>query len=318
MKSQKQIIILIIILLFTFGCTEQSVTDVVPTSKPSGTSIMITPTFQPTVKLSPTVTQTPTSTSTITVLVSPTVTPLPTLEYESLSDTLTNFIHTNDGCQLPCWWGMNPGETKWSEAIQYFEQLRAVIERSRWSLIGGDNLDTYRVSIWIPGSDDTMWLYFGVQDNIIHLIVADPGSVTIPISNLLTTYGKPKEILVVLENTYAEFDDKRYALFLKYEDQRILAEYTLSSTDKENPTMMCIQTHYTYGQGSPYLYLWSDDLELWHNENDLLAITNDHWRGAKQGTKVYSLEDISEFDTSLFYETFMQATNVPCLEISEP
>ncbi|RLF31751.1 MAG: hypothetical protein DRM98_05085 [Thermoplasmata archaeon] len=46
----------------------------------------------------------------------PTHTPLPTLTAEERYVYVQERLATNGGCELPCWWGITPGESTWQEA----------------------------------------------------------------------------------------------------------------------------------------------------------------------------------------------------------
>ncbi len=57
---------------------------------------------------SPTLTPRPTRT--------PTPTPRPTLTAAEEYIYVSELLVTNAGCELPCWWGITPGESRWQEA----------------------------------------------------------------------------------------------------------------------------------------------------------------------------------------------------------
>ncbi len=48
-------------------------------------------------------------------------TPLPTLDKETSSRKITELMETNEGCELPCFWGIVPGQTTWQGAQQKLE-----------------------------------------------------------------------------------------------------------------------------------------------------------------------------------------------------
>lgn len=55
----------------------------------------------------------------------PTVTPIPTLTIEQLANLgnlLSELMRTNAGCELPCFWGIQPGVTTAQEAEELFEK----------------------------------------------------------------------------------------------------------------------------------------------------------------------------------------------------
>lgn len=97
-------------------------------SSPVGTPLPIAPTCSPSPVPSPTL-EPPTSVpspSPVPAARTPILTrtpPSPTLtadeEYAYVQDMLT----TNGGCELPCWWGITPGESSWQDANDRFPYL---------------------------------------------------------------------------------------------------------------------------------------------------------------------------------------------------
>lgn len=56
--------------------------------------------------------------------VAPTLGPAPTLSPESEGRVL-ELLKTNAGCDLPCWWGIVPGQTSWAETRKLVDGLGA-------------------------------------------------------------------------------------------------------------------------------------------------------------------------------------------------
>ena len=75
-----------------------------------------TPTLAPT--LTPTVTNTLLPTKTPSPTVAQSWTPPPKLSQEEANELLLELYETNGGCEMPCWWGIVPGETPWETALE--------------------------------------------------------------------------------------------------------------------------------------------------------------------------------------------------------
>lgn len=56
----------------------------------------------------------------------PNPTLFPTLTIEQHEIIIQNLLRTNSGCQLPCWWGIEPGKTTWDETEQFIQQFGGV------------------------------------------------------------------------------------------------------------------------------------------------------------------------------------------------
>jgi len=86
----------------------------VPMSSPSMPLPSATSTLLPSPML-PTITPSPMHTH-----VPPTSTPCPTLRADERQAFVREMLETNGGCELPCWWGIIPGETAWQAAKDFF------------------------------------------------------------------------------------------------------------------------------------------------------------------------------------------------------
>jgi hypothetical protein len=73
-------------------------------------------------ELSPEATQTIVDTSTISPP-APSVTLAPTLNANERQNTFIELLRTNAGCKLPCWWGVVPGKTTWSQTEQLLSHM---------------------------------------------------------------------------------------------------------------------------------------------------------------------------------------------------
>ena len=55
----------------------------------------------------------------------PTQTPTigPTMTAEERKKFVQELLQTNAGCELPCWWGIVPGKTRWHESLKFLQAL---------------------------------------------------------------------------------------------------------------------------------------------------------------------------------------------------
>lgn len=74
-----------------------------------------------------TATPQPTATSTLTPTASPaaTETPMPTLTSDERLLQVREWLVTNAGCKLPCWWGIEPGKVSWNEVSEFLSRIGA-------------------------------------------------------------------------------------------------------------------------------------------------------------------------------------------------
>lgn len=121
---------MIVLCVLLLGCTTYNGVPVSPTV--SGASV---DTIVPSRTVLPTVTYTITPSLTSTpFLPTSTPTPTPTMPFTSPPTMTTEerqsftqeLFRSNFGCKLPCWWGITPGITPWSEVDAFLHHLGAV------------------------------------------------------------------------------------------------------------------------------------------------------------------------------------------------
>jgi len=97
-----------------------SSTELPPSSPGTTAPLPTTPSLsQP----SPTLLYSPTS----PIPNTPTLTLSPTLDLEERNAYLLDWLHNTESCPLPCWLGIVPGESTWSELEPLFHHLGAIV-----------------------------------------------------------------------------------------------------------------------------------------------------------------------------------------------
>lgn len=280
--------ILFVLLIFSVvGCVSENTLTKEPVV-PTNTITIQLPTSTPT----PTLIQ-PTST--------PFLTPFPTL---SRSQAFEKLYKSEFECNAPCWWGIIPGVSTWTETEQFVKQFTNRIYKPdniipRNKITKSIASDTY---VWyvinpIPNTDYSPAIYFEVQNNIVSAIRLPSELVWyfFPIHKLFIEYGKPDRILVdASENNVHE--TKNYArVYVLYEDQNILTRYSFFGSNATNPLNLCLKDPFPEGD----MYLWSSNNVLNFNFSSLKP-----------------LEQFSELDVESFHQRFIDKSN-RCFEISK-
>lgn len=136
----------------------------------------------------PTLTRTPSLTPTLTLTAWPTYPP-----NEALAIVLELF-ETNGGCQLPCWWRIVPGETRWDDTGNF---LSAVAVR-----INGVSKSQGVFSAFFPvtefmSSDRMFKVQFNIKNNIIVAIHVGGSDININSpQSILSSFGQPDEVWI--------------------------------------------------------------------------------------------------------------------------
>ena len=273
---------------------------------PTATLIPSTPvpslTFTPTPSLTPTTTPIPLPTATLTPQAIPTPPGVDTLEQ------VLWLYETNNGCQLPCWWGITPGQTEWSVAEEFLHRFDPIFYEA--SGIAGEVY--YGISIPLLPEIfvvDHTELGIIVSDGRVKLIFADIiigdttsdyfPSYTLPI--FLTTHGQPGEVWLFTYPSPYEQEDLPFIVVLFYPEQGIVALYGDNGEVKGDIVEGCPQEDIV-----SFLRLGPTKLNLTFEQTitGTSALERDY----------LPLEEATEIDVATFYETFRQPDNTTCLE----
>ncbi len=189
-------------------------TNMPHTPQPTFTPISNTPT--PSI-----VPDTPTPTvMSATVTAKPTATA--TLSHEQIDANLTELMLTNDGCELPCWWGILPGEALMSSAREKLTALGASWIGDLTSTIGidwGMGIE-FEVDDEIVQTIDIYSSYFPGIERDKYTQGWQPHSLTA----VLEHYGLPTRVLVY-KPFEADPGQPSYHLLVFYEDLGIEIDY---------------------------------------------------------------------------------------------
>jgi len=101
-------------------CTSCTAPQLAPTLTSTPRINTATPTITPSATFTPTIQATPTFPFPMNKRVS---WPEPALSASDWQARYDQMMQTNGGCQLPCWWGITPGETTIQEAQEHLHEL---------------------------------------------------------------------------------------------------------------------------------------------------------------------------------------------------
>lgn len=263
--------------------------DTAPSSTVTATSVPTTPTPQP-------------SPTRIPVLI-------PTPPGDDVTQQVLWLFETNNGCQLPCWWGITPGQTEWTVVEEFLNRFDQVIHDTSST----PGLEYYETTIPLPTevfAEDKTNLRIvarnGIVESIgIHLpfIEVPPGYLTnYTLSTLLTTYGKPTEVWL---STYSApqggHSELPFRAVLFYPDQGIAAQYSNNGVKQGDIIRGCPQE-----EPVGTLKLWLPSLDFTFEEVKS--------RTAEFNVDFLSLEEATEMNVATFYEIFKNPDNTTCLE----
>ena len=241
-----------------------------------------------------------TSLSSQTITSTPFLTPLPTLTTENAKKLVQDLLENNAGCQLPCWWGITPGETKWVEASHFLRSFSIRVGNT-----GG-------VSVPLPSplGDATQMdhSYFIDDSGVVEFIRIYNFNLApaYHLPNFLLRYGSPTEIWI---RTYSKYEMglHPYTVDLFYEDKGILVEYSTLEPPKEADGKL--QNCLIGKMDSPFIYLWSPEKQpLSFDEAKRMFLD------IKSLPEPKPLLEATGMDVETFYQTFKNSNTDTCLE----
>lgn len=282
---------------------------------PDETPLSATPTFSP-IAVLPSSPEPPTRTPTPSPIPAtrtpyPTRTPRPTLAPTLTADEERAFVvemlETNGGCELPCWWGITPGETDWQAVKDQFglyygrgnnTQPDGTVYHSgpTYGLSLGRIFDYYIAhtfvekdgivqsievsSEFLSGSSDQFaqdWARYSLNQILIH-------------------HGTPSRIAI----SPATMEGEYYYLYIFYDELGIGIRYVMGPTLKTDSSIrICFSfVHITLWLQSPE---WPFPLQQ--------SIDPLEWSLA------VPLEDATGMSVDQFCQTFGQPGNQTCLEV---
>jgi hypothetical protein len=287
------------------------------TGTPSISPVVATSTITPVLTATSTFTPVPTVTNTATLAATqtprpgsqtpsvPTWTPLPTLPAEDARAFIGDLFNTNAGCQLPCWWGITPGQTTWMEAQHFLEPFALDISQQA--------MEDQSQKAWvdIPSPIDVSYINsleqtYRIRDGVVESIQTYNYEILATwyyMPNILEVYSQPSEVGIY---TYRnEFNGSRpTSIILFYADRGIMLEYVGGGSVHTVGENVQICPLWTYN----FMYLWSPALELTFNEavNMFLDIENEPYP--------IRLQDATGMSLEVFFQTYSNPNTTTCLE----
>ncbi len=228
-------------------------------------------------------------------------TPIPTLSpTEAVSQTIQLF-RNNAGCELPCWWGLIPGETSWETARQFLAAFASHIGSGESSTDTQNGvsyyLENFDVQYPVAGHRNKGLTNYDVVNGVVNLIWVLPRGTEVryPIHQLLATQGKPEKVWMAVD------PDSNLFHFLLYYPKRgttALYEGQANRGDDSN-YQLCLQ------ESGPELWLWSPGKVFLLNDDRFIG--PDFGLGPNGHERYMRPIETVELDLETFYRAFGSA-----------
>jgi hypothetical protein len=231
--------------------------------------------------------------------------PTPTMTTDESKKLVRDLLENNAGCRLPCWWGITPGKTRWSEARQILKKVSLFMSQP-------ESAESFYVDLHVQlpypytfakYMEHSYHVEKGIVDciDVYNFDVAPNYS----LPNLLKSYGQPNEVWI---RTFpkAERGMQHFLIDVLYGELGILAEYGTGEPLKEvgGNLQNCLITK----MNSPFLDLWSPETQKLSFQEVKKFIDTTNLPEPKP------LLEATGMDVQTFYETFKNSETDVCLE----
>ena len=241
-----------------------------------------------------TATRTPAATSTVTP------TRVPTLALEQAQAVVLELLRTNGNCELPCWWGLVPGQTTWDEVLALLEPIASRIAQYGLADVAPNRAEVFFLTLPKEVSSPYIELDFAMQNGVVQRIqVSGFKSPDYQLPQLLSAYGQPSEVWIHTEGFSPEAY-RSFGLVLLYTQRSILVSYSTEGELADSTIQGCFQ-------GNPSLWLWHGDRLLTFTE----AVELFSWD--VQNVLYLPLSDATGMTVDMFYQSFKDE-QVVCLQ----
>ena len=197
------------------------------------------PTFKITPSQNPTKTTTPTRPATATRTASPsrtpTWTPIPTLQDEQAKNLINQLLTENANCELPCVWGIIPGQTPWFEAQRFLLSFLEVEDQ------GGDPSSVLRVDFRSLEAMPDIEISLSVKKYDVMYILLDPPSTAISyrVEDILSRYGEPESVYIGATTGFPVKGLLPFDMILYYPDHHFSALFEYNGEIIGNQIRVC-------------------------------------------------------------------------------
>lgn len=233
--------------------------------------------------------------------VAPTLTLISTLPPEEKVIEVERLQETNGDCQWPCWWGITPGITTWTEASNFLQTLS----------IGNTSVTKMPYIVYLtafPRQDARKLFvdfYVERQDNVIDVIFL---SQNLSLNDFLRLQGKPDEIRISSDGIVPGPSDFRIVFF--YPEKGIMAAYfgysDLISRGGVEYIKMCVPDFNSSGP----LWLWNPDSKKRFDELPLEHLIGGH----PTSLKLKRIGEYTNVDERSFFNSVLKDPENTCLE----
>jgi hypothetical protein len=224
---------------------------------------------------------------------------VPTLSVEEKENLIAQLLTQDYHCTLPCWGGIEPGVTTWSDTKAFFEQFAELYSNT------SAKMDYMGKSVYVA--------FYISKNKVASLGVP---RFEYPLYRLLQDYGEPDEVYFYILDVLPIDTNNPYTVYLFYREQGIVAEYNGEST-KRATISVCFMDSQGQKSQTAFLSLWPKETDK--TFEDVIAQYMSKFSPGYLSLRYHRLEELSMYTVQEFYEIYELKDNENyCLEIKNP
>ena len=242
-----------------------------------------------------------TAVPTSTLELKPTWTFLPLLPPQNSALKVRNLLDTNGNCELPCWWGIVPGQTRWQNVRDFLFPMADHVDSDNVSARGEEYIHLFFNTTYPKNDLSVFQQQYSVQNGIVEEIQINTtylSHYSRPI-DILNSVGKPQEIYIggTIEPI---MNSQAFFIALYYPNRGILSVFETGLQDMQyaSTIKVCFSKIF-YSE----IYLWSPNKSF---ENQIVKILD----GISKNH--HSLESVTSLTVDDFFNLFTDTSLAPC------
>jgi hypothetical protein len=245
-------------------------------------------------------------------------TPYPTLPMDERAVSFGALLAGDGVCDLPCLWGITPGESTWTDVKNQLSPLGTVHLYNRTGYFTGfapremDRITATLPPDYVYGKIDLAFILDG--DRVIAIIINSrwvSENFDYSLSSLLHYFGKPDEIWIDLMPKTMGESGPLYRIDIFYK-QKGMISFNGKGNVKGSTFTFCPQQLTSYDNYPPYLYFWGDNEAADFSTSDILQQGNPLYRD-----DFHRITDLSSSpkDEAEFYDLYSKPGAKDCVVV---
>jgi hypothetical protein len=246
-------------------------------------------------------------------------TPLPTLSSQQAVERVAALLSDNGGCQIPCWWGIEPNKTTWPEARHLLSPFSEIRQGGSGSFTeGGQSYRVTNFGVYYPISNQAEpgYLSIGVQNDIVVGIIVDRlgSEQNYQLHQLLKLFGVPEQTFISAQQSSIVPELPPAMLILDYSSYGIWVAYGYTPSRSGEILSICPTS---IKANAPSSFTVKRELVLFDPGDKLRsrrALSIYQYADIVGGFSAKKLEEATNMTAEVFFDTFIDPKSTECLE----